>query len=76
MSLVRRKKKRTKVEKRIKRWKLKKEDCCDEFMKMGITRRLWKNCQMMGNYSNSDQGERQGGVFGVSSGHRKDEKET
>ncbi|KAK3532766.1 hypothetical protein QTP86_028145 [Hemibagrus guttatus] len=75
--LVCKKKKRSKVEKKTKWWKLKKEECCEEF-RQKLRQALGGQVVLPDDWETTAEVIRETGrkVLGVSSGRRKEDKET
>ncbi|KAK3531759.1 hypothetical protein QTP70_028291 [Hemibagrus guttatus] len=71
------KKKRSKIEKKTKWWKLKKEECCEEFRQM-LRQALGGQVVLPDDWETTAEVIRETGrkVLGVSSGRRKEDKET
>ncbi|KAK3561987.1 hypothetical protein QTP86_022733, partial [Hemibagrus guttatus] len=77
MTLLVCKKKRSKVEKKTKWWKLKKEECCEEF-RQKLRQALGGQVVLPDDWETTAEVIRETGrkVLGVSSGRRKEDKET
>ncbi|KAK3574722.1 hypothetical protein QTP86_015386 [Hemibagrus guttatus] len=77
MSLMVCKKKRSKIEKKTKWWKLKKEECCEEF-RQKLRQALGGQVVLPDDWETTAEVIRETGrkVLGVSSGRRKEDKET
>ncbi|KAK3528582.1 hypothetical protein QTP70_003752 [Hemibagrus guttatus] len=77
MTLMVCKKKRSKIEKKTKWWKLKKEECCDEF-RQKLRQALGVQVVLPDDWETTAEVIRETGrkVLGVSSGSRKEDKET
>ncbi|KAK3552900.1 hypothetical protein QTP86_028010 [Hemibagrus guttatus] len=77
MTLMVCKKKRSKIEKKTKWWKLKKEECCEEF-RQKLRQALGGQVLLPDDWETTAEVIRETGrkVLGVSSGRRKEEKET
>ncbi|KAK3528585.1 hypothetical protein QTP70_003750 [Hemibagrus guttatus] len=71
------KKKRSKIEKKTKWWKLKKEECCEEF-RQKLRQALGVQVVLPDDWETTAEVIRETGrkVLGVSSGRRKEDKET
>ncbi|KAK3574497.1 hypothetical protein QTP86_008387 [Hemibagrus guttatus] len=71
------KKKRSKIEKKTKWWKLKKEECCEEF-RQKLRQALGGQVALPDDWETTAEVIRETGrkVLGVSSGRRKEDKET
>ncbi|KAK3517652.1 hypothetical protein QTP70_014780 [Hemibagrus guttatus] len=71
------KKKRSKIEKKTKWWKLKKEECCEEF-RQKLRQALGGQVLLPDDWETTAEVIRETGrkVLGVSSGRRKEDKET
>ncbi|KAK3558646.1 hypothetical protein QTP86_022960 [Hemibagrus guttatus] len=77
MTLMVCKKKRSKIEKKTKWWKLKKEECCEEF-RQKLRQALGGQVVLPDDWETTAEVIRETGrkVLGVSSGRRKEDKET
>ncbi|KAK3514974.1 hypothetical protein QTP70_000744, partial [Hemibagrus guttatus] len=77
MTLMVCKKKRSKIEKKTKWWKLKKEECCEEF-RQKLRQALGGQVLLPDDWETTAEVIRETGrkVLGVSSGRRKEDKET
>ncbi|KAK3548696.1 hypothetical protein QTP70_016772, partial [Hemibagrus guttatus] len=77
MTLMVCKKKRSKIEKKTKWWKLKKEECCEEFREK-LRQALGGQVVLPDDWETTAEVIRETGrkVLGVSSGRRKEDKET
>ncbi|KAK3538157.1 hypothetical protein QTP70_032551, partial [Hemibagrus guttatus] len=77
MTLMVCKKKRSKIEKKTKWWKLKKEECCEEF-RQKLRQALCGQVVLPDDWETTAEVIRETGrkVLGVSSGRRKEDKET
>ncbi|KAK3536646.1 hypothetical protein QTP86_015449 [Hemibagrus guttatus] len=77
MTLMVCKKKRSEIEKKTKWWKLKKEECCEEFRKK-LSQALGGQVVLPDDWETTAEVIRETGrkVLGVSSGRRKEDKET
>ncbi|KAK3573579.1 hypothetical protein QTP86_028181 [Hemibagrus guttatus] len=77
MTLMVRKKKRSEIEKKTKWWKLKKEECCEEF-RQKLRQALGGQVVLPDDWETTAEVIRETGrkVLGVSSGRRKEDKET
>ncbi|KAK3541917.1 hypothetical protein QTP86_008097 [Hemibagrus guttatus] len=77
MTLLVCKKKRSKIEKKTKWWKLKKEECCEEF-RQKLRQALGGQVVLPDDWETTAEVIRETGrkVLGVSSGRRKEDKET
>ncbi|KAK3548401.1 hypothetical protein QTP70_012644 [Hemibagrus guttatus] len=77
MTLMVCKKKRSKIEKKTKWWKLKKEECCEEF-RQKLRQALGGQVVLPDNWETTAEVIRETGrkVLGVSSGRRKEDKNT
>ncbi|KAK3524034.1 hypothetical protein QTP70_017548 [Hemibagrus guttatus] len=77
MTLMVCKKKRSKIEKKTKWWKLKKEECCEEF-RQKLRQALGGQVVLPDDWETTAEMIRETGrkVLGVSSGRRKEDKET
>ncbi|KAK3556294.1 hypothetical protein QTP70_007044 [Hemibagrus guttatus] len=77
MTLMVCKKKRSKIEKKTKWWKLKKEECCEEF-RQKLRQALGGQVLLPDDWETTAKVIRETGrkVLGVSSGRRKEDKET
>ncbi|KAK3569684.1 hypothetical protein QTP86_002614 [Hemibagrus guttatus] len=77
MTLMVCKKKRSKIEKKTKWWKLKKEECCEEF-RQKLRHALGGQVVLPDDWETTAEVIRETGkkVLGVSSGRRKEDKET
>ncbi|KAK3570286.1 hypothetical protein QTP86_017201, partial [Hemibagrus guttatus] len=77
MTLMVCKKKRSEIEKKTKWWKLKKEECCEEFRKK-LRQALGGQVVLPDDWETTAEVIRETGrkVLGVSSGRRKEDKET
>ncbi|KAK3540502.1 hypothetical protein QTP70_032462 [Hemibagrus guttatus] len=77
MTLMVCKKKRSKIEKKTKWWKLKKEECCEEF-RQKLRQALGGQVLLPDDWEATAEVIRETGrkVLGVSSGRRKEDKET
>ncbi|KAK3523724.1 hypothetical protein QTP70_009262 [Hemibagrus guttatus] len=77
MTLMVCKKKRSKIEKKTKWWKLKKEECCEEF-RQKLRQALGGQVVLPDDWETTAEVIRKTGrkVLGVSSGRRKEDKET
>ncbi|KAK3528763.1 hypothetical protein QTP70_011188 [Hemibagrus guttatus] len=77
MTLMVCKKKRSKIEKKTKCWKLKKEECCEEF-RQKLRQALGGQVVLPDDWETTAEVIRETGrkVLGVSSGRRKEDKET
>ncbi|KAK3519851.1 hypothetical protein QTP70_006681 [Hemibagrus guttatus] len=77
MTLMVCKKKRSEIEKKTKRWKLKKEECCEEF-RQKLRQALGGQVLLPDDWETTAEVIRETGrkVLGVSSGRRKEDKET
>ncbi|KAK3513803.1 hypothetical protein QTP70_028878 [Hemibagrus guttatus] len=77
MTLMVCKTKRSKIEKKTKWWKLKKEECCEEF-RQKLRQALGGQVVLPDDWETTAEMIRETGrkVLGVSSGRRKDDKET
>ncbi|KAK3524279.1 hypothetical protein QTP70_026044 [Hemibagrus guttatus] len=77
MTLMVCKKKRSKIEKKTKWWKLKKEECCEEF-RQKLRQALGGQVVLQDDWETTAEVIRETGrkVLGVSSGRRKEYKET
>ncbi|KAK3538591.1 hypothetical protein QTP86_006976 [Hemibagrus guttatus] len=77
MTLMVCKKKRSKIEKKTKWWKLKKEECCEEF-RQKLRQALGGQVVLPKDWETTAEVIRETGrkVLGVSSGRRKEDKET
>ncbi|KAK3529795.1 hypothetical protein QTP86_004637 [Hemibagrus guttatus] len=77
MTLMICKKKRSKIEKKTKWWKLKKEECCEEF-RQKLRQALGGQVVLPDDWETTAEVIRETGrkVLGVSSGRRKEDKET
>ncbi|KAK3574478.1 hypothetical protein QTP86_008076 [Hemibagrus guttatus] len=77
MTLLVCKKKRSKIEKKTKWWKLKKEECCEEF-RQKLKQALGGQVVLPDDWETTAEVIRETGrkVLGVSCGRRKDDKET
>ncbi|KAK3512201.1 hypothetical protein QTP70_000471 [Hemibagrus guttatus] len=77
MTLMVCKKKRPEIEKKTKWWKLKKEECCEEF-RQKLRQALGGQVVLPGDWETTAEVIRETGrkVLGVSSGRRKEDKET
>ncbi|KAK3531115.1 hypothetical protein QTP70_011062 [Hemibagrus guttatus] len=77
MTLMVCKKKRSEIEKKTKWWKLKKEECCEEF-RQKLRQALGGQVVLPDDWETTAEVIRQTGgkVLGVSSGRRKEDKET
>ncbi|KAK3515217.1 hypothetical protein QTP70_010617 [Hemibagrus guttatus] len=77
MTLMVCKKKRSKIEKKTKWWKLKKEECCEEF-RQKLRQALGGQVVLPNDWETTAEVIRETGrkVLGVSSGRRKEDKET
>ncbi|KAK3530039.1 hypothetical protein QTP86_009958 [Hemibagrus guttatus] len=77
MTLMVCKKKRSKIEKKTKLWKLKKEECCEEF-RQKLRQALGGQVVLPDDWETAAEVIRETGrkVLGVSSGRRKENKET
>ncbi|KAK3531584.1 hypothetical protein QTP70_024969, partial [Hemibagrus guttatus] len=77
MTLMVCKKKRSKIEKKSKWWKLKKEECCEEF-RQKLRQALGGQVLLPDDWETTAEVIRETGrkVLGVSSGRRKEDKET
>ncbi|KAK3543806.1 hypothetical protein QTP70_028101 [Hemibagrus guttatus] len=77
MTLMVCKKKRSKIEKKTKWWKLKKEECCEEF-RQKLRQALGGQLVLPNDWETTAEVIRETGrkVLGVSSGRRKEDKET
>ncbi|KAK3513905.1 hypothetical protein QTP70_032851 [Hemibagrus guttatus] len=75
--MVCKKKKRSKIEKKTKWWKLKKEECCEEF-RQKLRQALGGQVVLPDDWETTAEVIRETGrkVLGVSSGRRKEDKET
>ncbi|KAK3540839.1 hypothetical protein QTP86_002343 [Hemibagrus guttatus] len=77
MTLMVCKKKRSEIEKKTKWWKLKKEECCEEFRQM-LRQALGGQVVLPDDWETTAEVIRESGrkVLGASSGRRKEDKET
>ncbi|KAK3525541.1 hypothetical protein QTP86_034714 [Hemibagrus guttatus] len=77
MTLIVCKKKRSEIEKKTKWWKLKKEECCEEF-RQKLRQALGGQVVLPDDWETTAEVIRETGrkVLGVSSGRRKEDKET
>ncbi|KAK3514285.1 hypothetical protein QTP70_012904 [Hemibagrus guttatus] len=77
MTLMVCKKKRSEIEKKTKWWKLKKEECCEEF-RQKLRQALGGQVVLPDDWETTEEVIRETGrkVLGVSSGRRKEDKET
>ncbi|KAK3542667.1 hypothetical protein QTP86_032413 [Hemibagrus guttatus] len=77
MTLMVCKKKRSEIEKKTKWWKLKKEECCEEF-RQKLRQALGSQVVLPDDWETTAEVIRETGrkVLGVSSGRRKEDKET
>ncbi|KAK3570342.1 hypothetical protein QTP86_017287 [Hemibagrus guttatus] len=77
MTLMVCKKKRSEIEKKTKWWKLKKEECCEEF-RQKLRQALGGQVLLPDDWETTEEVIRETGrkVLGVSSGRRKEDKET
>ncbi|KAK3509141.1 hypothetical protein QTP70_020253 [Hemibagrus guttatus] len=77
MTLMVCKKKRSEIEKKTKWWKLKKKECCEEF-RQKLRQALCGQVVLPDDWETTAEGIRETGrkVLGVSSGRRKEDKET
>ncbi|KAK3507210.1 hypothetical protein QTP70_010208 [Hemibagrus guttatus] len=77
MTLMVCKKKRSEIEKKTKWWKLKKEECCEEF-RQKLRQALGGQVVLLDDWETTAEVIRETGrkVLGVSSGRRKEDKET
>ncbi|KAK3567143.1 hypothetical protein QTP86_010729 [Hemibagrus guttatus] len=77
MTLMVCKKKRSEIEKKTKWWKLKKEECCEEF-RQNLRQALGGQVVLPDDWETTVEVFRESGrkVLGVSSGRRKEDKET